>query len=355
MGSDYNLALSDVTKCFLSLSSERQEVEGYYTPAGNFNAADDFPSHIQGIAKCSESPRFFLTTSAQGGLLIPGLVVKDGYVLQERKEVRPNFNDPDPREQPGDLHPGGIQTIGEHVVVPIYSSKDEARFEIQTWTYDEAAKTMKCCATLVKQIPEEKPSAASRKNLASAYCIGITNVGNEYILAVGVERRGSYLHIYRGESVLREFSYIDTVRTRRRHPNSIALIADTEGSVFLLGMRCGPFRWFGRVGEWLRELTGIGQDKIDLYKLYADGRLTKPDPEGWLRRLEKPLHVKCRRGWEQPSFRWGGNACAVSDSKIEVIAVGLQIYRAKDGQPDHECKFEVDRFGTDEQEAAELE
>jgi len=107
----------------LKLRAPDDEVENYAVAAleqlnregvvaqviGDF--PNDFNGHLQGIA--IRDKHAILTTSAKGGYLIPSKAEVSGLrFATKRSELKqiPNFN-----------HPGGIQTIGSYVAVPVYN------------------------------------------------------------------------------------------------------------------------------------------------------------------------------------------------------------------------------------------
>lgn len=299
----------------------RQLVGSYHRKPGWADAANEagLADHLQGISVSAGTPdRFFLTTSAKGGLLLSGLVLRDSddtpqYVVDS---------------QTGDLggnHPGGIQAIGDGVVVPVYDTNAQTtRSEIQLWSCPRAG-------TLERSVLHTLPRHR-------AYCAAITyseKLG--YLLAVGLSEKGRLLGLYRKRSddLLdeRSFQHVHTVRTRKAHRNNISLCADRQGAVFLLGFRLG--------GKF--QVLGMGEDRVDTYAL--DEELwSGAQPPGGPTRVRRSLtrHLRCRPGTEQPSFRWGVSARALPDGQLEVVACGYQIF-----QKNHQQCFEVDVFRPD--------
>ena len=287
----------------------------------------DLADHLQGIAVCSQgsdqSDRFFVTTSARGGLVLSGVVATDGGRTEEYRV--------DCQSAVGSNHPGGIQTIGQYAIVPVYDTKHESkRSVIQAW-YESSGQNG---VQLEKKVIHTLPAGAK------AYCAGICYREDfGYLLALGLQSRGRLIGLYRKNNDGNEDGLLDggkfihfaSVKTRKPHPNNISLCVDQDGTVSLLGFRLsGKFK-----------SIGFGNDKVDLYTL-SGSLLNKKThaPQSRTRITRDEVHhLRCRPGGEQPSFRWGASARVSKNGKMEIVACGYQIFRANG-----HAAFEVDRF-----------
>lgn len=314
----------DARHSLAALRQDSERLDGVYHRRPGWDDASNERSisdHLQGIAVANGNPdRFFLTTSAKGGLLLSGAITRDSggdfqYVIDQ---------------QTGGLqgnHPGGIQALGNRVVVPVYDTNArKVQSSIQLWSVekqDESGQRLKRFSDLLELDGHH------------AYCAGITYSRDcGYLLAVGLHEKGRVIGLYRKESddLLGDggFVHVGTIRTRKAHRNNISLCVDRAGQICLLGFRLG-----GRF-----QALGAGEDKVDVYVLdeqhWGDGG--NADAPTRVRR-SFTRHLRCRRGGEQPSFRWGASARVLPSGDMEIIACGYQIFR-ENNQP----LFEVDVF-----------
>ena len=265
--------------------------------------------HYQGITRCPSTlgeggQHFFATTSAERGLLLHGTIkdrdapeaqyVVDGGAVVE---LATGWQSTKPRNVT--YHPGGIQAIGQYVAVPVYVQNGDARSEIQIWSHDLERR----CAFA---IPDKR-----------AYCLGITNIGDTgYLLAVVVEPDGREIRLYWNDKRLTHagFRPVGTALLSQGYPNSISLLADVNGGAYLLGL-------------YLRGEAGVGADCADLYGIAPPNTRTGiVDTPASVHRIGEKCHLTCTPGMPQPCFRWGASARVVSDTEIEVVAIGLETY-----------------------------
>ena len=237
--------------------------------------------HLQGVA--IRDPYAILTTSADDGAIFVSKQSGGNYQLLERV---------------GDLsHPGGIQTIGDHVVVPVYSNQGA---EIQIYKYTDNLR-------LVGRRTIESPGG-------KAYSAGITNTldaaGEFYLLAVGVSSEGDQFQFYRTPSntpISDASCTFELFSSEQRpvgldvtYPNGISLITDEGRNTYLLG--------FHTTG--LARDKGVGEDLVDLSRLrFDDTRIA----------LEKlgTFQASMEEGF---AFRWGGSALVTSKTTIRIFA-----------------------------------
>jgi len=289
----------------LKLRAPDDEVENYAVAAleqlnregvvaqviGDF--PNDFNGHLQGIA--IRDKHAILTTSAKGGYLIPSKAEVSGLrFATKRSELKqiPNFN-----------HPGGIQTIGSYVAVPVYNGVAEVHF----YNYKQGFEPAAC--------PDIKIEKANR-----AYSVGITNISNEegefYILAVGVDSGGKRFDFYRSAPLNRPIDHNECYFKRLgrwefeelSYPNSISLIADEGETIYFLGLHTSGIK-----GD-----LGIGEDWVDLYRVDMDE--SEQPTRIKLTKLAN-FHATCREG---PAFRWGGSALVKTETELRLFACERQ-------------------------------
>lgn len=256
--------------------------------------------HIQGIAL---RDKYALCTST----------VEDGVII--RAEHSPDdhrqFTYRDSITTEGFKHPGGIQTIGSYIAVPVYTK--EKRTQIQFYRF--TGSKMK----LVNQLPEEPDF--------NPLCAGITNYSrgdNEYyLLAASVNSKE--IRFYRSTAnkplsdqncKFEPFAIwnVDNLEQSERekwgadkkwlgYPNSISLIADDEDNVYLMGLTRKSKRLFS-----FKEL-------VDLYGLTFNENQNELTARIGLTKLASQ-RVKFKKG----SFRWGGSARVVNESSFQVFS-----------------------------------
>ena len=308
------LTPSALTKVLVSLHRQRaNRVDGAFASdyAGRPLIRESIGDHFQGVARCGGTgdgaANFFVTTSAENGLLLRGRIeVQRGeqcaFLIQESKSVHPASAPPDS----GKWHPGGIQTAGEYVVVPVYSQAGPRYSEIQIWS----PRLVRCEKTLVLN--------------ENAYCLGITNVHDlGHLLAVSVKEEGDRIRLFRTEDELSacNFGLVGTATVVPGCPNSMSLIADTDNNVYLLALYlCGE----AGVGDDIVQLYRVGQWE-DLLVSGNRDRVVK------LVKIGSECNVKCEAGAAEPSFRWGGSAHVMGDENLEVIAIGVDSFKRRSG------------------------
>ena len=320
-----NTLAANASESLKALQQKSEELEGVYHPLSTWaDAANErgIADHLQGIAVCDSSPnRFFLTTSAKGGLLLSGKVMRDSddnvqYVVDSQSD------------KIGGNHPGGIQSFGDYVVVPVYDTNSGTiQPSLQLWAFDSTASNHLTGHALQVNLQGHRP-----------YCVGITHHNTlGCLLSVGIHPKGRLVRLYRKVSgnLADDSPFVRTctVRTRKPHRNNISLCVDNENQVCLLGFRLsGPY-----------QSLGFGEDRIDSYVLgneYWDVPNASNKPIRVARTYTR--HLRCRRGGEQPSFRWGVSARVLRSGSLEITTCGYQIFFVN-----VQRVFEVDVFRDD--------
>lgn len=264
--------------------------------------------HFQGVARCvgpaAEEPgHFFATTNAGGGLLLHGHFGDGRRGKREIDNAEPVATGDWCRStmsKNSGFHPGGIQSIGRCVVVPVYPNARPSCSEIQVWS-----------DTL-------EQNCVFRITDRHAFAAGITNIGaTGYLLAVVVADDGKAIRFYwtndplEGRVCVRP---IGTVTPTTGYPNGISLLADTDGNAYLIGL-------------YSRGFGGYGPDYADLYGVGGVGA-NGPDPHSRLTvaKIGKSCNLECDPGGPEPAFRWGASARVISETDIEIVAIGMENY-----------------------------
>ena len=258
--------------------------------------------HLQGIAV--RSNRVFLTTSARSGKIISARSDGPGKYGVDTPAVGFGRR----------LHPGGVQSIGHYLVIPVYGGG---------WEGIEIRDTSNHLALVKKFRTSRKP-----------YCVGIATTrdadGEFYILAAVTQSDGSRVEVYRTPSNLQltdpachfELRWMhkaplpasDPDKEWNGYPNNISLLSDTRGNVYFLGLS-------------KTQVTG-GEDWADLYHM----DLVRPE-QTMFRRLHR-FHAKCHSA---PAFRWGAGATVTGPDSIEIHACERNVQ-------DNNSKIRVDVF-----------
>ena len=310
-----------VQKSLEALPQRSEELEGLYDPlSGWADAANErgLADHLQGIAVCEGKPkRFFLTTSARGGLILSGKITRDS-------DGNPQYVVDCQSAEVGGNHPGGIQSFGSYVVVPVYDTNSKTiPPSLQLWSFNDGTPNSLTGHPLNVNLEKNEP-----------YCAGLAHHEQlGFVLAVGLHPKGRLVGLYRKDSgTLTDggsFIHTCTIKTRKAHRNNISLCVDHNDQVCLLGFRLSG----------LYSSLGFGEDRVDVYEL-PDSYWQSENGSAKRRKSVRTFtrHLKCRPGGEQPSFRWGASA-RVAKGGLEIATCGYQIFRNNDQR-----WFEVDVF-----------
>ena len=256
--------------------------------------------HIQGIALRDDG---FYVTTTQGHRILSCDYSNDNYYMRSVPPIELRC----PYE-----HPGGIQTIGDHVAVPVYSSRycGEVRY------YD-------------RYLTEIAPRTWVARR---PYCVGVTNFvrgdgRTAYLLAVTVSKRGDRIWFYEADSEhLVDCTWRESPKTWWVHDadrrnwcdntwrgckNSMSLFSDGRGNIYLLAL--------GNTGS----KVATGTEFADLYSVHLD-----LDPKYYLKKLKSVELKKLGSGGMQPSARFGASARLVlSDNAVGIglVSAGYKI------------------------------
>ena len=263
-------------------------------------------NHFQGVA--IRDGFAMVTTSAEGGAIVSAKGNQKEFLLDN---VEPTD---------GFEHPGGVQTIGSYLVVPVYAHEsDDRRAEIRFYKYGPQIE-------LVDHLTIKRDG----KRL---YCLGITDCtgpdGDYYILAVVSHNEGHVIDFYRTEPGIPLSDHrCSFVKPAERHlndhtpyktwryetiqhdpqqvadwqpdrnwggyPNSVSLLADEAGQVYFLGLH----------------RNDSGKDWADLFLLNLDA------PEVCMLTKLANLHVIAK---DNASFRWAGSALVTSETTLSIF------------------------------------
>ena len=284
-----------------------------------------FRSHFQGVARRDDHAYLTLSGKADGAVILAAQE-GDEFVYRRRKAVV------------GYNHPGGIQTVGEYVAVPVYGCP---RGGAKVLIYDRDL------------------GRCSEHNLeeSKAFCLGITNIkypgdhGERYVMAVVTVSDGTRIDFYRSQPgqdlASRDVTFErfgswswekpDDHRIEEfyGHANSISLLVDEEDNLYLLGLHTIPkSKKLSRAVEKLLgddhlTATGLGRDRAELFRVHWDsermGGVTTANP---IRvGMEKLAVKKCK--CHKAAFRFGASARVTAVDTIELIACEAELLRVR--------------------------
>lgn len=254
--------------------------------------------HSQGIAQ--DDHGFFLTTTEprEGGCRDQILYYSDGCAAASAREV----------VEEGFRHPGGIQTIGAYVAVPLWESGESTRGKVALYGRD-----CKPRFDLIRST-DHRPNAA-----------GITDTGSRkrlrYVLATVVDEKGEKIRFYRTQPGLTKLQrdcfdeHVEWVLpndwdSSETYPNSISLFSDDKGNVYFLGMRTR-----GRT-----QALAAGPDVGNVYQVCwsEDGRHVT---------LERRYHIHFKldgQSYSGPSPRWGASLRVVGGTSVQIVFCGYE-------------------------------
>ena len=259
--------------------------------------------------------------------------VDDGYIAFGKKSGDENYIFK--RQSIGKpySHPGGIQTIGEWVVVPVEGG---GKSEIRFYKYNDKGKIRE----------EERLRICRDKTLGPAGSVGITNYtseeGERYLLATipkEKENGEQEVHFYWTQAnkplSASDCSFEDPKIWKlsdqsegfkskwRDYINSMSLVADEEGNIYFIGMSHHD-----------------GKDYADLYKIDINVNERHGEPKLTIvKTFEFTIpEPKCCKGPRrpfpdnisglfkvEPSFRWGGGVLVTSHTTVEVFACAHEV------------------------------
>ena len=238
-------------------------------------------------------------------------------------------------------HPGGIQTIGDWVVVPVEGGGTS---EIRFYKYKDQREDRQ----------EKRLRICRNKTLGQAGSVGIANYKRKqeerYLLATIPEEKKDgeqEVHFYWTQAnmplsdphcsfqrpkVWKLSKQCNAFQSKwRDYIDSISLVADEAGNVFLIGM------------DHDKEAK---KDYADLYQIHINVNDNEEDVElTFLESFEFAIpEPECFKDSErsifklQPSFRWGGGVLVISRNTVKVFAcahdllignrVGVSIFSA---------------------------
>jgi hypothetical protein len=279
---DTNTKLDDVPKAFEALPQKGRNV----VCKGKVKANNDLNTHIQGLAPYRT---FHLLTHSDFGEKTGRLLVVDRTagaetLLSELKlpamsETKPFF-----------FHPGGCQTIGDCLVVPIENGEGESFI-----TFMDVSDP--------KDIREVNPAARIARPHNDAGSVGVTNLtiaGKDFWLLCAYDNGAT--DVYLSEDPFPgKFNVIFSLTLAESELQSLSLVTDVANNVFALGLH----RTLG------------GKDMAILYAV----DLTK-----------KRMTILSERNFRTsgpddiigggPHFRWGGGIEIVSATELGLFCSG---------------------------------
>ncbi|MDR2546112.1 MAG: hypothetical protein LBC96_01200 [Lachnospiraceae bacterium] len=222
------------------------KIHGYaYYPTGGNTTGFNIFSHsdiggpsglIHFISDCSKY---------QWTLQIPDRIMKEGHIRSPYSDSGSFFN-----------HPGGIQIVGDTLVVVVAASskpnnlkKNSVVFLVDLSSLHTPSRPSKMKKLM--DLPGVDATSIAAINITPTLA-GITGQQNAYMIATADNRsNGSRIHLYTSKASdgiwnARDYTLVKGYITTNTYQN-IALVSDSTGAIFLLGMHSGG--------------------KVDLYKL----------------------------------------------------------------------------------------
>ena len=261
--------------------------------------AHTFTTHIQGVAfghlaepNPLDASCAILSTTANDGEIVTCKRSGDNYDVQDRIGVK--------RGRENLTHPGGIQAIGDYVVVPAFKKKssegDKGEIHFYRYTPDLVL-------------------AHAFEPVKKAYSSGITNVTDEngefYVLALGVSSSGTDFHFYLSPHNIPisdnrcQFEFQGMHSFQQKYTDNISLIADQAGHVYFLGLR----------------EEDDGSEFADLFriKVARDNGSEIPETDDPLTEVKTLVDDAEVDTPADISFRWGGSALVTSDTTMKLV------------------------------------
>lgn len=259
-------------------------------------------NHVQGVAK---RDGYLIFTSSQPMPGTPGggskVGADYGYIASGKIDKEGKLKEGGEHGIGNYFHPGGIQTIGDWVVVPVADSPSEKKSEIRFYKYKGG-------------LCEEGRLRIHRKGNAGS--VGITNYGKDgderYLLATLPNHRE--IHFYWTQPGIplsdqqcyfkgpKKWNLGTDASSKiksiwKGYNNNCSLVADKEGSIYFIG---------------LEAMQG------DLYKVSIDVSKERGVPQ--LSHI-KSFEFKLKGG---PKFRWGASVLVTSSTDVELIATAYR-------------------------------
>ncbi|MDP6701809.1 MAG: hypothetical protein QGH25_19310 [Candidatus Latescibacteria bacterium] len=329
-----NRKIRDIRSAFGRVNRKGTKRSIVRNTSKGFAKKADLRSHFQGVARRDDHAYLTLSGKVDGALF---LSLQRGHnFVYDTRETIVGYN-----------HPGGIQTIGEYVAVPVYgSSHGDAKVLI----YDRDLSRF-----------SEHALVDSK-----AFCLGIANIdyrdghGERYIMAVVSRSDGSRIDFYHsqpGEDLasrgvtFEQFGRWRWTRPRGQrsneffgHANSISLVVDEKEKLYLLGLHTIPKS--KKLSKVVRKLlggdhitgTGLGKDRAELFRVDLDlanignASTAKPVDVG----LERLAVKKCK--CHKAAFRFGASARVTEVDTMEFIACEAELLKV------HPKKVQIDLF-----------
>ena len=235
----------------------------------------------------------------------------DGLILNSKDDAgsTPDFSYLGEKPVPNFDHPGGIQTIGSYLVVPVYmGQKTESAQKTTEVQFYENMRELKKAEHLTIELDKR------------VYSVGISDAADEngdfYLLALGVDSKGKVFDFYRSQPNLAlnhqdcRFKFLKNSKFKKEgYPNSISLLADKANNLYFLGLHTT-----GRLAS-----LGLGKDWADLYQINL-----QESGQKMFKKIAN-FHAICHKG---PAFRWGGSARVTSDSTISIFVCERNVQKS---------------------------
>lgn len=241
MGKVYNPKLQDVPAAFDSITRQGKlrTLHGVL-PGDDNDVVDLIGTHVQGIAHTQDD--IFLSynrvPTAPTGLLAV-VSKKTGWVVHWIYT---------PQESAGYQHPGGMQIIGDYLMVPI-----------ENWQHNQSYIHFYDLSSMTDKVPPQ-PLAYSLRRHNGSGAAGITNYtsgGTEYYLMVAYDNGKLYFYRSNGLTLADEafaLSLLFTTEVSQGGYSSLCLVTDKNNGVYMIGF-------------WTEAADSAPVDYMDLYSV----------------------------------------------------------------------------------------
>jgi hypothetical protein len=287
----YNTKLKNVQAAFDNVSRHGKLRKFLCIPDPRI---DDVFTHIQGIVHTED---YVFLSHNLFGILFTGII---GVISKKKGELLYWFNTP--LEDGSYSHPGGMQTIGDYLMVPVENSSHDQSY---IHFYD--------LSTMTNKVPPQK-LAYSLKREAGTGAAGITNYtsgGTEYYLLAAYDNGNLHFYKSNGKTIAEDdfaFTSLFEAKVAQDGYSSIALLTDINNGLHMIGFRTHS-----------PELDPV--DYMDLYALNIDKKTIYEDG--------KSRHMITEYGGivgpAGVHFRFGAGLRIMSDSALRVFATQRNI------------------------------
>lgn len=290
MAKVYNPKLKNVSAAFENIQRHGHlRTYSGTTPGDEPGLPSLMATHVQGIAQNDD---YIFLSHNRLGLMPTGMVA---VIAKDKDEVLYWFDTPE--QQHNYPHPGGIQIIGDYLVVPVETSDHD-----RSWIHFYDLTTM----TRTKK-PRKLAYSLHRETGSGA--VGITNftsAGTEYYLLAAYDNGALYFYQSNGKKLSEDgiaFSPLFDTRVRQEGYSSVCLLTDKNNGLHMIGFRTD-------------DSNTAPEDRMDLYTINIDKHSLSHEVAS--------RHMVTEHGGivgpDGVHFRWGAGLRIASDDKLKAYA-----------------------------------